>query len=158
MGEEGSAQEVHEQLEHFEEFNNGWGRYLALTTAIIAVISAWAALQSGTFADKALLEKNNSVLYQSKASDAWNYYQAKGVKKNIADGLAQTSNQPHFADEAKRYAKDQEGIKTTVRKSCLKSTTIWHMAIPCFRWPSPYRPLQPCLDVNYSGSFPYSQQ
>src|ERR1700733_9028390 len=108
MPEETSAQEEREQLEQFEEFNHGWGRYLALTTAIIAVISAIASLQSGTFADKALLEKKSSVLYQSQASDKWSYYQAKGVKKNLADGFAQTSGQSHFADEAKRYGKEQE--------------------------------------------------
>jgi len=111
MSEETSAQEVHEELEQFEDFNKGWGKYLALTTAIIAVISAIASLQSGTFADKALLEKNSGVLYQSQASDKWSYYQAKGIKKNLADGLAQTSGQAHFADEAKRYGKEQEAIK-----------------------------------------------
>lgn len=109
--EESSPLELKEQIEKASEFENGWSRYLALTTAIIAVLSALASLQSATFSDKALLMKNDAVLFQNQASDQWNYYQAKGVKKNIADSFAIQSGRINFKQQAEQYGKEQEDIK-----------------------------------------------
>src|SRR5438270_9289540 len=61
-----------------------WTLYLSLSTAIIAVFAAIASLESGANSNDAILEKNEAVLSQSKASDQWAYYQAKGVKASLA--------------------------------------------------------------------------
>jgi len=87
MSEETNPHEIREQIEQLEGVMGGWRTWLALTTALIAVIAAVISLASGYYADRSLLEKNNAVLLQSKASDQWSYYQAKGVKKNVAEGL-----------------------------------------------------------------------
>src|SRR5215471_14734214 len=65
------------------EHRSRWVIYLSFTTALIAVFAAIAALESGSYADEALLQKNEAVLAQSKASDQWAYYQAKSVKSTI---------------------------------------------------------------------------
>lgn len=115
--EDTSSLEIKEQIEQISEFENGWSRYLALTTAIIAVISAIASLQSGSFSDKALLAKNEAVLIQSQASDQWNYYQAKGVKKNIAESFAATAaNGDSFKQQVEKYTQEQADIQTQAQQ------------------------------------------
>jgi hypothetical protein len=61
MEEQIEVGEVKEGLERLEGFApRGWGRYLALSTAIIAVLAAVGSLVSGNFATHALLAKNDA--------------------------------------------------------------------------------------------------
>jgi Domain of unknown function (DUF4337) len=59
-----------------EERRNAWTRYIALTTAILAVFAAVAALQSGSLI-------NESMMDQLRASDKWNEYQAARQKEHV---------------------------------------------------------------------------
>ncbi len=109
--------DLKEQLDKSaEDVRGGWLTYLALTTAIIAVLAAIASLESGTYSNSALLEKNEAVLLQAKASDQWAYYQAKGIKRNISSAEAaelQSLNEQASAEarkEADRYGTEQDGI------------------------------------------------
>jgi len=114
MSEEESISEMKEKLEILEEAEAkelSWFKYLSLATVIIAVVAAVASLASGTYSNDAVLEKNNAVLFQNKASDQWSYYQAKGVKKNIADSFAREFGSEKFKEEASRYEKEQTEIK-----------------------------------------------
>jgi hypothetical protein len=95
----------------------GWIVHLSFSTALIAVLAAIAALESGTYSNQALLQKNEALLAQTKASDQWAYYQAKSVKGTIyasQAAAAQTSN-PELAEKAKkeaqRYASEEEEIR-----------------------------------------------
>src|SRR5229473_1607086 len=115
--------ETSELKEKLEEATEGaeegakrgrWIVYLSFSTALIAVLAAIAALESGTYSNEALLLKNEALLAQTKASDQWAYYQAKSVKSTIyASQAAQllTSN-PELAakaqKEAERYAREEE--------------------------------------------------
>src|SRR5207302_6613362 len=58
------------------ERRTAWTRYIALTTAILAVFAAVAALRAGTLV-------NEAVLRQLKASDTWNEYQADRTKDHL---------------------------------------------------------------------------
>jgi len=116
MQEETNPHEIREQIEKLEGALGSWKQYLALTTALIAVIAAIVSLMSGYYADRSLLEKNTAVLTQSQASDQWAYYQAKGVKKNLADAFGQLKDDERFRQEAERYGKEQETIKATAEK------------------------------------------
>ena len=109
MSEEELEIDVKEAVEKLE---GGWSRYLALSTALIAVFAAIASLESGTYSNQAVLEKNNAVLFQNKASDQWNYYQAKGVKKNIAEAFYEESGYSKFKADAAQYTKEQADIQT----------------------------------------------
>ena len=105
--EEENPLENKEHLDAMQEFNAGWLRYLALSTALIAVIAALSSLLSGTYANQSLLEKNSAILAQSQASDQWNFYQAKGIKKAIAE-LQKGQDSAALVD---RYSREQEDIK-----------------------------------------------
>ncbi len=72
-------EQIHEAAE--EEKKERWILYVALSTAIIAVLAAIAGLMGGHQSNEALLE-------QLKASDQWSYYQAKGIKSEIAASTA----------------------------------------------------------------------
>lgn len=67
---------IHEGAHHAEATGNKWIVYVALTTAIIAVLSAITGLLASYHADEAMLS-------QIRASDQWAYYQAKGIKTEI---------------------------------------------------------------------------
>src|SRR5262245_42621759 len=89
--EELETTEFKERLEHAaeeaveaaEEQHSRWVFYLSFSTALIAVFAAIASLESGAFSNEALMQKNEALLAQSKASDQWAYYQAKSVKAAI---------------------------------------------------------------------------
>ncbi|HVZ33424.1 MAG TPA: DUF4337 family protein, partial [Polyangiaceae bacterium] len=93
-----------------------WTLYLSLSTAIIAVFAAIASLESGANSNDALLEKNEAVLAQAKASDQWEFYQAKGIKAFIAstqgDAMAATDAAlaARLRETARHYAAEQEEI------------------------------------------------
>ncbi len=109
--EEDITQDLKEKLDEVNEHSRGWNRYLALTTAVIAVLAAIASLLSGNYANEALIKKNDAVLFQNKASDQWNFYQAKGIKKNLAQSVFEQSGNQKQADEATRYGKEQNQIQ-----------------------------------------------
>jgi hypothetical protein len=115
-------QGVENALEGGERQSPRWTTYLSLSTAIIAVFAAVSALESGANSNEAILEKNEAVLSQSKASDQWAYYQAKGVKAAIAAGQAEMAaeGRPELARkmraEADRYKLEQEEIEKSARE------------------------------------------
>jgi hypothetical protein len=59
-----------------EEKKTSWIRYIGLSTAILAVFAAVAALQSGNLVNEALV-------HQLKASDTWSEYQASRQKDHL---------------------------------------------------------------------------
>lgn len=75
--------ERHEELRK-EEQRPKWLEPLALTTALFAVLAAFASLKAGDSANEALFNANNAVLQQSKAVDVWGQFQADSVKKYLA--------------------------------------------------------------------------
>ena len=92
------SEELHHEAEHAKE---NWLKFGALLSALLAVFAAISGMQSGH-------EVNEAMIQQIKASDAWGYYQAKGIKIMIAESqpLAALS-----ADRIKRYKEEQQAIK-----------------------------------------------
>src|ERR1700720_4975018 len=68
-------EEVHHSAEHSGE---KWISWVALSTAILAVLAAIAGLLSGKHANEAMMS-------EIEASDHWAYYQAKGIKAAVLD-------------------------------------------------------------------------
>lgn len=112
---ENFSEQIHEQSnEHAhhlaQEGKERWVIFVAMTTAIIAVLAAIAGLLAGTHADDAMLS-------QIKASDQWAYYQAKGIKADViaSTGKVLTSlgKQPlqEDLDKIKENKKQQTDIK-----------------------------------------------
>jgi hypothetical protein len=118
--------ELREKLEqveeHLEHEGPSWTMYLSLSTAIVAVFAAVASLQSGGYANHALLEKNEAVLLQAKATDEWSLFQAKSVKAVIyttqADLFPDTAaaKAADYREKAAKYKTEQEEIEHRARE------------------------------------------
>jgi hypothetical protein len=95
---------VHHTAEHSGE---AWISWVALSTAILAVLAAIAGLLSGKHANEAMMS-------QIEASDQWSYYQAKSIKAAVLDAKMALAGAPDESDRAKaaRYEKEQEEIKS----------------------------------------------
>lgn len=109
-----SIEQITESLKE-EKKKEKWTAYIALSTAIIAVVAAIVGLYGGQATSKSILAKNDAVLFQNKASDAWSYYQAKSIKENLYDISSKTSPRLSidFKKESIRYKTEKEEIKKT---------------------------------------------
>src|ERR1041385_1688037 len=99
---------LHEQVHHSAEHSGAaWISWVALSTAVLAVLAAIAGLLSGKHANEAMMD-------QIEASDQWNYYQAKSIKASVLDAKISLAGTPNESDQSKRdrYDKEQEEIKT----------------------------------------------
>ena len=115
-------EEASERAVKQSEGRSRWIVYLSFSTAIIAVFAAIAALESGTLSNEALIQKNEALLAQTKASDQWTYFQAKSVKATIysAQAAALQSSNPEVAaraqKESERYAREEEEISKSAKE------------------------------------------
>jgi Domain of unknown function (DUF4337) len=105
-----------------ERERSGWTVYLSLSTAIIAVFAAVASLESGANSNDAILEKNDAVLNQSKASDQWALYQAKVIRAAVLHGESEfaASSNPALAgkllDEGAHLKAEEGPLADQARK------------------------------------------
>ena len=114
------TEHLHEQIhEAAEENKERWILYVALSTAIIAVLAAIAGLMGGHHSNEALLE-------QLKSSDQWAYYQAKGIKSEIASSTAKilaASGTKVDASDLKAKIDKYETEKTEIKKEATEFET-----------------------------------
>ena len=101
-------------VEHAAQ-GGGLGQQVAIFTAILATVGAVVSFFGGDTQNKAMLYKNEAVLFKTEASNMWNYYQAKSTKQNLAEFAAGIATDPKavekFQSEVKRYATEKEDIK-----------------------------------------------
>jgi hypothetical protein len=120
--EEAQEKLEEERKEHERESGPNWTLSLSLSTAIIAVFAAIASLLSGSYANTAILAKNEAVLSQARASDQWAYFQAKGIKQTVyasqADALAPTNpaQATKLREEAAHYKDEQAEVEKRARE------------------------------------------
>ena len=129
-----------------EEKKEKWLTYLSATTVIIAVCATLSTFKGGGYSTKALL-------HQSKASDQWAHFQAKGIKsyiyevevENINTQLLEKNNEEVIASLTKRkdkynqkieqYGKEKEEIKKEaeklegIRDDSKKHSEVFGMAV-----------------------------
>src|SRR5213594_4200827 len=87
---------LHEQVHHSAEHSRErWISWVALSTAILAVLAAIAGLLSGRYVNEAMMN-------QIEASDQWSYYQAKSIKASVLDAKIALSTTPSSEDQSKR--------------------------------------------------------
>ena len=117
---ENFSEQIHEQSnEHahhiLQEGKEKWVLFVALSTAVIAVLAAITGLLAATHADEAMLS-------QIHASDQWAFYQAKGIKSDILSSsnkiLVTLGKQPiaEDAEKVKDNKKEQVEIKKEAEK------------------------------------------
>src|SRR5882762_2615750 len=109
---------VHHSAEHGGE---KWISWVALSTAILAVLAAIAGLLSGKHANEAMMS-------QIEASDQWGYYQAKSIKASVLDAKISLSSSPNESDSQKRdrYEKEQEEIKSEAEAKQAEAKSHFH--------------------------------
>ncbi len=86
--------------ELFREKENKWTLFVAISTALMAVLAALGSMYSGH-------QSNEALIMQIKASDQWAYYQSKGIKSEIRKLLPASEN----VKSPEATAKEQEAIK-----------------------------------------------
>ena len=108
---------VHEKAEH----GASWISWVALSTAILAVLAAVSGLLSGG-------RVNEAMMNQIEASDQWAYYQAKGIKAAVLDAKMSLSGQPNEQDHAKaeRYVEEQNDIQKEAKGKEAEAKTNFH--------------------------------
>jgi Domain of unknown function (DUF4337) len=114
-------EEATERAVEASEHRSRWVTYLSFTTAVIAVLAAIAALESGTYSNDALMQKNEAVLAQEKASDQWAYYQAKGIKAAIYASEGSTDKAQQETQEQQEISKSAKEFESEVQKSAGQS-------------------------------------
>jgi len=113
---------LHEQVHHKAEHSGEtWISWVALSTAILAVLAAIAGLLSGQHV-------NEAVMNQIEASDQWNYYQAKSIKASVLDAKMSLAGAPNESDQSKRdrYEKEQEEIKSDAENKEAAAKSNFH--------------------------------
>jgi len=95
---------VHRSAEHS---GAAWISWVALSTAILAVLAAIAGLLSGKHVNEAMMN-------QIEASDQWSYYQAKSIKAAVLDAKIALSAMPSEKDREKtaKYQEEESEIKS----------------------------------------------
>ena len=111
-------EEIHHSAEHSRE---RWISWVALSTAILAVLAAIAGLLSGRYVNEAMMN-------QIEASDQWNYYQAKSIKASVLDAKMSLAGAPNESDQSKRdrYEQEQEKIKSEAERKEAAAKSNFH--------------------------------
>ncbi len=118
-----------------------WISKIALFSAIVAVLAAITALMAGH-------HSNEAMITQIKASDAWNFYQAKGIKSALLstkneliaqmgksvpekdqEKLAEyKKEQDEISEKAKEFQKESEN-HLTIHQILARSVTMFQVSI-----------------------------
>ena len=113
---------LHEEIHHHAEHGGPkWISWVALSTAILAVLAAIAGLLSGKHANEAMMS-------QIQASDQWAYYQAKSIKASVLDAkmtLTATATDKD-KEKAAQYEEQQVEIKREAEERQAEARTNFH--------------------------------
>jgi hypothetical protein len=103
--------EVHEQHERASEAHKEKDAFVSrvsILVAVLAVVTAATSSLENTETAGAITDSSRDVLAQDKATDQWNFYESKSLKKNLFD-VAAAQGGPRSADYAKKSAHEAEG-------------------------------------------------
>ncbi len=108
--------EPFEHVEHAQHAGHSGDPFLAIvavTIAILAVIAAGVGSLETIETAAMIGAKNDAVLLQDKATDTWNFFQAKSIKKNMYQiaAAAGSADAADFKQEAKRNGDDQQALQ-----------------------------------------------
>src|SRR5438874_7397814 len=113
---------LQEHVHHSAEHSGAvWISWVALSTAILAVLAAIAGLLSGRHVNEAMMN-------QIEASDQWSFYQAKSIKASVLDAKMSLAGTPNESDQSKldRYEKEQEEIKSEAERKKAAAKSNFH--------------------------------
>jgi len=112
--------EVESRVEPAESHPHWLITAVAITTALLAVLAAYASFAGGKAVHDSLASLVEAATLQSQASDQWAFYQAKGIKRHVFEvqrDVLRLGGTPQAAAlaarydrEVKRYTSDQDKI------------------------------------------------
>ena len=104
-------EQIQEDLHHLmHSSKHSWVKWVALTSALLAAVTAVVSLTAGYYSHEAMIE-------QIQSSDQWSFFQAKSVKANILTSKMELLTALGKAVEKKdrekliEYKNDQEKIQ-----------------------------------------------
>src|SRR5260221_12235380 len=110
------TEHLHGHMEHkAEESKEKWVLGVALSSAFLAAFAAVASLMAGHHVNEAMID-------QIRASDQWNYYQAKGIKATVLSSKMDLLKGEHHKispqdeEKIKQYKEDQEKISEEAKR------------------------------------------
>jgi predicted cobalt transporter CbtA len=121
-GPEVPLEHLHEEIHHHAEHAGvPWISWVALSTAILAVLAAISGLLAGKHANEAMMS-------QIQASDQWGYFQAKSIKAAILEAKTTLASEATDTDKenAARYQKEQEEIKHVAEHKQAEAEANFH--------------------------------
>src|SRR5438132_2206334 len=113
---------LHEEIHrHAEQSGEKWISWVALSTAILAVLAAIAGLLSGSHANEAMMK-------QIESADQWAFYQAKGIKAAVLDAKISLTSSTSDADREKaaKYSEEQSEIQKEAREKETEAKQNFH--------------------------------
>lgn len=93
------TEQLQETINEKAKEERSWTMKVAISTAFMAVFAAISGMLAGHYSNEALIQ-------QIKASDQWSYYQAKGIKGEIA-----SINPSKDSSSTQKYKSEQKIIK-----------------------------------------------
>ena len=113
---------LQEEIHHHAEHGGApWISWVALSTAILAVLAAIAGLLSGHHANEAMMN-------QIEASDQWGYYQAKSIKASVLEAkmtLAASATEKD-TEKAAQYQEEQSEIRREAEHKQTEAKANFH--------------------------------
>src|ERR1700749_2839208 len=89
------TEHLHEHIhEAAHEHHDRWSMLVAISTAFMAAFAALISFMAGH-------QSNEALITQIKASDQWSYYNAKGIKAEVADAVTKINITNVSADSLK---------------------------------------------------------
>ncbi|SFK22988.1 DUF4337 family protein [Methylocapsa palsarum] len=101
-----------EHAQHVAHLGDKFLTQVSVTIALLAVIAATVGSLETIETAATIGDKNAAVLTQNKATDIWNFYQAKSIKKNLY-GIAAANGGPNAEDfkaQSQRYGEDEKEL------------------------------------------------
>jgi hypothetical protein len=116
---ENPALEAHEHMEHAEHAAHGHDPFIsrvAITVAVLAVLTATAGSLESMEGEGSLAATSEAVLQQDRATDSWNEFQADSIKKHLytiaGRGAASGSaDGDYYRKQAKEYGETQNKLR-----------------------------------------------
>ena len=109
---------LHEEIHHSAEHGGApWISWVALSTALLAVLAAIAGLLSGHHANEAMMS-------QIEASDQWAYYQAKSIKATVLN--ARVTPTTEDKERSARYEEEETEIKAEAERKESEAKANFH--------------------------------
>jgi hypothetical protein len=108
-----------------KERREAWTKYVSLMIVVLAVITAYGSLKAGGYSGKVLLS-------QARASDDWAFFQAKSIKRSLAEmelRVGSTDNAAAARQLAERYQQEQDDIQRQAKgREALRDEAAKHGA------------------------------